>query len=132
MFSALLSPLAGDHATLCLRRWFHFFPMATARCNADEQIFIFAPKFSVRPHPEEPRSGVSKDESPDAAAGPHGSPGDAKHRPETALSRLLTMRASSPAGVAPKQKVLQSFQADLPRPVLREKRIRFARDPNHF
>jgi hypothetical protein len=26
------------------------------------------------------------------AAGSHGSPGDAKHRPETALSRLLTMR----------------------------------------
>jgi hypothetical protein len=25
-------------------------------------------------------------------AGPHGSPGDAKHRPETALARLVTMR----------------------------------------
>jgi hypothetical protein len=32
---------------------------------------------------------VSKDV---AAPGPHGSPGDAKHRPETALARLLTMR----------------------------------------
>jgi len=27
-----------------------------------------------------------------ARPGPHGSPGDAKHRPETALTRLLTMR----------------------------------------
>ena len=27
-----------------------------------------------------------------ARRGPHGSPGDAKHRPETALTRLLTMR----------------------------------------
>src|ERR1700733_6841686 len=60
------------------------------------------------PHPEElARASVSKDE---AADGPHGSPGDAKHRPATAYyyfvpfataslmldllghSRLLTMR----------------------------------------
>src|SRR4029453_10689474 len=27
-----------------------------------------------------------------ATSGPHGSPGDAEHRPETALARLLTMR----------------------------------------
>jgi hypothetical protein len=126
MFSALLSPLAGDQATLCLRRWFHFFPMATARCNADEQIFIFAPKFPVRPHPESRGAASRRMKAQMQQRGPHGSPGDAKHRPETALSRLLTMRVSSPAGVAPKQKVLQSFQADLPRPVLREKRIRFA------
>jgi hypothetical protein len=36
--------LQVTQATLRWRRWFHFFPMATARCNADEQIFIFAPE----------------------------------------------------------------------------------------
>ena len=35
--------------------------------------------------------GVSKD-----GHGPHGSPGDAKHRPETARERLLTMRGLEP------------------------------------
>ncbi|MEH2548801.1 hypothetical protein V1283_005446 [Bradyrhizobium sp. AZCC 2262] len=40
------------------------------------------------------------------------------------------MKAAHPAAVAPKQKVSQSFQPDLPGPVLREKRIAFARDPN--
>src|SRR5437879_9996993 len=65
-----------------------------------------------------------------APAGPHGSPGDAKHRPETAPKRLLTMRVHGPASLARKQKVSQSFQADLPGPVLREKRNRFARNPN--
>ena len=45
---------------------------------------------TLPPHPEElARASVSKDV---AGSGPHGSPGDAKHRPETALKRLLTMR----------------------------------------
>jgi hypothetical protein len=44
--------------------------------------------------------------------------------------RLLTMRVYGPTGFARRGKVLQSFQADLPRPVLREKRIPFTRDPN--
>ena len=38
--------------------------------------------------------------------------------------------ANPPTAVARKQKVSQSFQTDLPRPVLREKRIPFARNPN--
>jgi len=48
------------------------------------------------PHPEEPRKRVSKDEA--NIRGPHGSPGDAKHRPVTRTGRrkrrrgLLTMR----------------------------------------
>src|SRR5215475_14343505 len=32
------------------------------------------------------------------ASGPHGSPGDAKHRPETAQTRLLTMRVVTQSG----------------------------------
>jgi len=35
---------------------------------------------------------VSKDEARKPFSVPHGSPGDAKHRPETALTHLLTMR----------------------------------------
>jgi hypothetical protein len=38
--------------------------------------------------------------------------------------------ANPSTGAARKQKVLQSFQADLPCPTRREKRIPFARDPN--
>ena len=38
---------------------------------------------------------VSKDAGRDASAGPHGSPSDEKHRLETALARLLTMRIDS-------------------------------------
>jgi hypothetical protein len=39
-------------------------------------------------------------------------------------------RSPNGRGVARKQKVSQSFQADLPGPASREKTIRFARDPN--
>src|SRR5258705_12475479 len=44
--------------------------------------------------------------------------------------RLLTMRVYGPTGFARGGKVLQSFQADLPGPVLREKRILFSHDAN--
>src|SRR5438067_7395948 len=46
-----------------------------------------------RPHPDEARSAVSKD-GPPAPQGPHGSPGDAEHRPETREGALLTMRGN--------------------------------------
>jgi hypothetical protein len=76
---------------------FRFFP-AAAQCNADEQIFIFAPEVKRTA----PRMKAQMQQR-----SLHGSP-----------------------GIARKQKVSQSFQADLPGPVLREKRILFARDPN--
>jgi hypothetical protein len=43
-----------------------------------------------RPHPEEREARLEG-----WAAGSHGSPGDAQHRPETALARPLTMRGES-------------------------------------
>jgi hypothetical protein len=43
MFSALLSPLAGDPSNAAPAAMVPLFPDATARGNADEQIFIFAP-----------------------------------------------------------------------------------------
>ena len=42
----------------------------------------------------------------------------------------VTPSLTHPPGVARKQKDSQSFQADLPGPALREKRNRFAHDPN--
>src|SRR5258707_5339027 len=38
------------------------------------------------------RQQASRRKRPGTGAGPHGSPGDAKHRPETALTRPLTTR----------------------------------------
>jgi hypothetical protein len=64
------------------------FPKRLRQRNVDEQSFIFALESSARPHPEEPRRGVSKDKSRDAAAGPAWF--------ETALARLLTMRGRAP------------------------------------
>jgi hypothetical protein len=43
------------------------------------------------PHPEEPRK--RRLEGRVAPLGPHGSQGDAKHRPETREDALLTMRS---------------------------------------
>jgi hypothetical protein len=89
---------------------FHFFPIAsTVRCNADEQAFIFAPKFCVQVA-QLARRGSATAQS--AACLRDGG--------------LLT----HPTAVARKQKISKSFQADLPGPVPREKRIRFSPDPN--
>jgi len=40
----LLSPLAGDPSNAAPATMVPFFPDGAARCNADEQIFIFAPE----------------------------------------------------------------------------------------
>jgi hypothetical protein len=56
MFSALVSSYHRQQANVSFTAKFRFFPMDCLRCNADEQSFIFAPKFSARPHPEEPRN----------------------------------------------------------------------------
>jgi hypothetical protein len=48
--------------------------------------------FSPSSSEELARASVSKDEAEKWAPGPLGSPSDAKHRPETAQERLLTMR----------------------------------------
>jgi hypothetical protein len=53
MSSALVSPVAGNPANVSPVLMFHFFPIAAAaRCEADEQAFIFAPA-PPGPHPEE-------------------------------------------------------------------------------
>jgi hypothetical protein len=43
MFSALVPPVAGDPSNAALAAMVPLFPDFAARCNADEQIFIFAP-----------------------------------------------------------------------------------------
>src|SRR6266700_2700949 len=54
----------------------------------------------LSPRPEElAPASVSKDEARNRRRGPHGSRGDAKHRPETALTRLLTMRITDAVGL---------------------------------
>src|SRR4051812_2488551 len=84
----------------------------------------------TRPHPEEPRSGVSKDDGRDAAAGPSWFARRCEASSGDGAVRLLTKRVMGLAAVARKQKVSQSFQADLPGPAARKKTNRFARDPN--
>jgi len=49
MFSAWVSPVAGNQENVSPAAMFHFFPIvAAARFNVDEQAFIFAPKFCVQ------------------------------------------------------------------------------------
>ncbi|MFG3598146.1 hypothetical protein [Bradyrhizobium sp. RDI18] len=80
------------------------------RCNADEQSFIFAPKFRAQ------------------VAQVAGRIGDSTIRMLSIW--WLTLPLTHPTGIARKQKVSQSFQADLPCPVVREKRILFSREAN--
>src|SRR5580704_3303278 len=54
-----------------------------------------ASRVALSPHPEKHRATMRLEGWP--RSGPHGSPGDAKHRPETALTRLLTMRTGAPS-----------------------------------
>jgi hypothetical protein len=110
MFSALLSPVAGNRQTSRLRRCSAFSRLRCVWIHVDEQAFIFVPKFRVQ---------VAQ---------------HARRISDGAILRAREMGelrfANPPWGAARKQKVSQSFQADLPGPASREKTIRFARDPN--
>jgi len=77
--------------------------------HVDEQVFIFAPKFRVQVAQRARRIGD----------------GAILRAREVAYASLTHL-----TGAARKQKVSQSFQADLPGPASREKTIRFALDPN--
>jgi len=53
-----------------------------------------ASETTVSPRPEAlALASVSNDEARKSASGPHGSPSDAKHRPQTRKGALLTMRS---------------------------------------
>ena len=94
---------------------FHFFPIAIAiRCNADEQAFIFRAEIFALGWSQ--RVGRIS--------------GSVIRRTACDKNGWVTLSLIHPLGVARKQKVSQSFQADLPGPALREKRNRFAHDPN--
>jgi hypothetical protein len=112
MFSASVSPVADNQENVSLAAMFRIFPVAAAdRFNVDEQAFIFVPKFRVQ---------VARLASADQR----------QRNPPRACQFGGSRCRQPPTAVARKQKVSQSFQTDLPRPVLREKRIPFARNPN--
>src|SRR6266550_7330589 len=155
MFSALVSPVVRNQANVSFTVMFHFFPIAAAtRIHVDEQTFIFRVEIFAFALPPDlilrrRASAVSMDEwrqrglvvLPAMRSIVRRRRGACHHcasaialvaGPRYARTRwrLLTMRVYGPTGVARKRKVAQSFRADLPGPVLCEKRILFSRNPN--
>ncbi len=87
--------------------------IVATRCNADEQAFIFARR-NFRVQVAQVRKARI----------------ERQRNARRVLAGIGGLRCRQPTlrPLAPKQKVSQSFQADLPGPVLREKRILFSRD----